>query len=103
MTTRFYRQSIPDIGLSIERATDSVPDDGKFYVIIEGETLGSFRALKPAQQLFRQTVAEIGYRPPEPQGPPKTVSEIMTERYMEAKDLYWSDSHRYRPSGGKGR
>ncbi len=54
MTTRFYRQSVPGLGLSIECATDSVPDDGKYHVIRNGQTLGSFRALKPAQQLFRQ-------------------------------------------------
>ncbi len=102
MTTRFYRQSVPDLGLSIERATDSVPDDGKYHVIRNGQTLGSFRALKPAQQLFRQAVEESGYRP-QTADSGKSSSEMMTDRYMEAKDLYWSASHRYKPGGGRGR
>ena len=102
MPDRFYRQQIPDIKLSIERATESVPDDNKFYVIQDGQTLGSFRSLTPAQQLFRQVVADSGYTP-KPQESPKTVAEMVTERYMEAKDAYWSNSHRYRGRGGKGR
>ena len=102
MTTRFYRQSIPNLGLSIERATGPVPGDGKYHVTRNGETLGSFRSLKPAQQLFRQTVEESGYRP-EPQESGKSASQMMTNRYMEAKDLYWSASHRHKPAGGKGR
>ncbi len=102
MTTRFYRQTIPALDLSIERATGSVPDDGKFHVLRQGETIASFRALKSAQAVFRNVVQESGYRPV-PQDPGKSPSEIMTDRYMEAKDLYWADSHRHRPSGGKGR
>ena len=98
---RFYRQSIPDLGLSIERATDSTPDDGKFYVIHNGKTIGSFRVLKRAQQVFRQITEESGYKPT-PSASGKTVSEMMTERYMEAKDRYWADSYKHRGGGGRG-
>ena len=27
---------------------------------------------------------------------------MMTERYMEAKDLYWADSYKHRGGGGRG-
>ena len=98
---KFYRQSIPDLGLSIERATESTPDDGKYHVIHKGKAIGSFRILKQAQELFRQVIEESGYNPtPATHG--KTTSQMMTERYMESKDLYWADSYKHRGGGGRG-
>ena len=98
---KFYRQSIPDLGLSIERATEATPDDGKYHLIHNGRSLGSYRALKPAQEAFRQVVQESGYKP-SPSAPAKTASQMMTERYMEAKELYWADSYKHRGGGGRG-
>ena len=97
----FYRQSIPDLNLSIERATEAVPDDGKYHVLRSGELLGSYRILKRAQEVFRRVVQESGYAP-KPSDSGKTASEMLTDRYMEAKDLYWSDSHKHRGGGGRG-
>jgi hypothetical protein len=37
---KFYRQSIPDLSLSIERSTEATPDDGKFHIIRHGEIVG---------------------------------------------------------------
>ena len=101
MTTRYYRQFIPDLALSIERATGEVPDDGKYHVLHDGASVGAFRSLKAAQVEFRRIVEESGYRPAPPDSG-KTTSEMMTDRYMEAKDLYWASSHRYRQRGGQG-
>ena len=98
---KFYRQSIPDLGLSIERGTEATPDDGKYHLIRDGQSLGSFRALKRAQEVFRQVVQESGYKPT-PSTPARTASQIMTERYMEAKELYWADSYKHRGGGGRG-
>ena len=97
----FYRQSLPALNLSIERRTEQAPSDGQYHVIKDGELLGSFRSLKQAQKLFRSIIEESGYRP-SPQEAGKTVSEMMTDRYLESKDLYWSDSHKYRGGGGRG-
>ena len=98
---KFYRQSIPDLGLSIERSTDATPDDGKYHLIKDGQPLGSFRVLKQAQEAFRLKVAEAGYNPV-PSGQGKSASQMMTERYMEAKDLYWANSYKHRGGGGRG-
>lgn len=98
---KFYRQSIPDLGLSIERSTEATPDDGKFHVIQHGELLGSYRALNRAKEMFRQIIEESGYDP-SPAVQAKTVSQMMTERYMEAKDRYWADSYKHRGGGGRG-
>ena len=96
-----YRQYIQDLQLSIERETQDVPADGKYYVLFQGEVLGAFRALKDAQSLFKQKVKEQGYAPATAL-PNKSISEMQNERYMEAKDLYWANSHKYRGGGGRG-
>lgn len=101
MNTDFYRHSLPALNLSIERHTEQAPSDGQYHVIKDGELVGSFRSLKLAQKLFRSIVQESGYQPAPPEAG-KTVSEMMTERYLESKDLYWSDSHKYRDGGGRG-
>ena len=96
-----YRQYIPDLHLSIERNTQIVPGDGKYYVLKEGQVLGEFRSLKQAQTLFKQVVEEQNYAPT-PSLPTKSVSEMQNERYMEAKSFYWANSHKHRGGGGRG-
>jgi hypothetical protein len=32
-----FRQAVPDLGLSLERGTEAVPDDGMFHVLVNGE------------------------------------------------------------------
>ena len=101
MAGEFYRQFIPDMELSVERGTDSVPRDGKYHVLKSGRDLGSFRVLKQAQTLFKQVLNESEYQPPPPpEG--KSASEMLTDRYLESKDLYWADSHKFLSGGGKG-
>ena len=34
-----FRQSIPSLGLSVEKGTENVPDDGCFYVLLQGREL----------------------------------------------------------------
>ena len=96
-----YRQAIPDLNLSIEKATDKVPNDGKYHVLRNEEVLGSFRSLKQAQELYRKMVQESGYKPA-PVVTTKSAAEMATENYLAAKDLYWSESHKHRGGGGRG-
>ncbi len=52
MAKDMYRQYIPDINLAIERYSDNVPQDGKYYLLQNGQVLGVFKSLKQAQELF---------------------------------------------------
>ena len=99
MNADSYRQAIPDLNLSIEKATDKVPNDGKYHVLRNEEVLGSFRSLKQAQELYRKIVQESWYKPA-PVVTAKSAAEIATENYLAAKDLYWAESHKHR--GGIG-
>ncbi len=100
MKDQYYRQTIPELELSIERGTNRVPEDGRFYVLRNGEVLGAFRSFKKALELYKRVVEESGYRPPPVEK--QSLSQQAVARYLDAKDLYWAESHKYRALGGKG-
>lgn len=58
-----YKHFIPKLNLSIERNTDQVPNDGKFYIVRDGHAVEGFRSLKKAEEKFKQIVEESGYKP----------------------------------------
>ena len=53
ITSRVFRQSFPAANLSLERATENVPDDGCFHLLIDGVIVKSFRSEKAAQTEYR--------------------------------------------------
>ena len=97
-----YKQYIPDLGLSIEKNTENVPQYGKYYLLREGQIVRAFRTLKKAEAAFRETLAEVGYAPKPAEKQAKSAAEQNLERYLDAKDRYWAESHKYRGKGGKG-
>ena len=97
-----FRQSVPDIALSIERRSSRVPDDGYFYVVLRNEIKGRFRTKAQATVLYRALLQDSGYKPA-PIGAAAPSSSEAVERYLDEKEAYWSDSHRHTKRGGKGR
>ncbi len=45
---RGYRRALPGLGLSVERATNAVPDDGQFHVVRAGEIVFSSKSERRA-------------------------------------------------------
>lgn len=97
-----YRHFIPKLSISIERNTARVPNDGKFYILREGQIIDSFRAIAKAEARFRQLVKESGYKPEVSPTKPRSAADEKLERYLDTKDLYWAESYKYRTKGGKG-
>jgi hypothetical protein len=58
-----YRQVLPDLKLSIERFTESVPADGQWHLLRAGREVGRFRSLKAAQAAWREIVRDSGWKP----------------------------------------
>ena len=56
-----YRHYIPDLGLSIEKNTANVPQDGKYYLVRNGQILKGFGTLRKAEMAFKKLLAESGY------------------------------------------
>ena len=54
-----YRQGIPAIGLSIERGTEGVPDDGQFHVVLNGEEVFASRSQKAVTARYRVLKDEL--------------------------------------------
>lgn len=77
-----YRQTLPALGLSIERYTPNVSDDGAWYLRRGGLEIGRFRSLKAAQEAWAQIVAESGWTPPKRSvDPDKTLARESAERW----------------------
>lgn len=96
-----FKQSVPAIRLSLERATNRTPKNGMFYVFLGDEIKGEFRNKKQALDLYTSLLKASGYTPP---GPESRVNRNETvERYLDDLESYWDSSHKHSRRGGKGR
>lgn len=100
-STSFFRQSVPAIGLSIERATARTPTDTLYYVFLGEEIKGAFRSKKEALELYGSLLRASGYAPPRPE--PSVARNEAVERYLDELETYWDSSHKHTRRGGKGR
>jgi len=53
-----YMQGIEKINLFIKEGTPDVPNDKKYYVIKDGNIIGSFRDLENALKLYKKYIPE---------------------------------------------
>ena len=58
-----YRCFNERAGISIEQGTDKVPDDGKYYVLKDGENVECLKSLKTAEEAYRKLVEEKNLPP----------------------------------------
>jgi hypothetical protein len=49
-----FRQSVPSIGLFLEKGTEDVPDDGHFHLRLRGETVLRTRQEREALEEYRR-------------------------------------------------
>jgi len=88
---------------SLERGTESVPDDGKYYLLLDGQIVNSFRSLKKAKEAYRQLLADIGFEPEakeaEVNGEELRRRERLAIDYYRISD-YWDEAY-YHRGGGK--
>jgi hypothetical protein len=54
-----YKQTNLKANVSLERGTPNVPNDGKYHLIVEGQVVNSFKALKHAKDAYEK---ELGQR-----------------------------------------
>jgi hypothetical protein len=96
-----YLQQLPAIGLSIERTTENVPDDGAYYLIRNGETLSKHSSLKSAQIAWKAVLDEAGWRPEKRHLDPEELLRREDDfRERTRFNEYWGSSHQFR-TGGK--
>lgn len=98
----YYKSYIPDIKLSLEKGTNLVPNDGRYYVVRDGCIIDSFASLKQADGKFKQLVAESGYKPATLQNTKPNAGDETIERYLTSKAIFWAEGPRYKGKRGKG-
>jgi hypothetical protein len=101
MSKMFKIQAI-GVDVSVQRHTDKVPSDGRYYLIKEGEVVKSFRVKGHAIKAFRALLEELGYEPPSKNE--KVDSEEILRAEIDDIEFYrsatyWSRSHEYRDGG----
>ena len=92
-----HKQGIPDIDLFVEQDTERTPEPLKFYIIHQGQVLGSYKGLKAAIAKYNKVKQETGYTPPAvAQNARENLSDAITEEWMNRTEMYWSNSSSYR-------
>ena len=101
--TERYRQGVPALDLYIERATERVPADGRYHVVVGDVVAGSFRSLRGAQLCYRRQQELLGFVP-------AAVASGAADERLRREDLerdllrsasFWAESHKYSNGGGR--
>lgn len=99
----YYKRELPRVELSIERATENVPNDGRFYLVWQSKIIGDFSTEKLALQRYKEILAEVGFEPEETKREQISPSQEWLDQYFYAKEIYWGESHKFQEKGGPGR
>jgi len=97
----FYKRYIPEIELSLERNSENVPADGKYYILRSSKVIFSFRSQKEADRQFDELVRESGYKPSKTADKNLKTHNEGIERYLDAKALFYTIGP-IRKKGGRG-
>jgi hypothetical protein len=98
-----YRRFLPQLNLSIERNTDKVPCDGKYYLLKDGEIVKIFRSQVKADQEFQKMVEESGFKPKTPENIPLDQSNEALDRFFRDRIIFHAEGAKYRGRGGRSR
>jgi hypothetical protein len=100
--SKYFRQSMPPWGVSLQRATEEVPNDGFFHLLVSGQVVGRHKTLKRGQAAYSAALHELGYTPPErPEQPRANATHEAIERHLDELQEFWAGSHKHRRRGGK--
>ena len=98
-----FRHTAIDSSLSVEKDTERVPNDGKYYLLDGSEVVGIFSTKKTAINRFRELLKQQQYAPSPKEDNAINPKAEDLENYFRAKDLYWGTSHDFGSKGGPGR
>lgn len=79
----YYRQSRPGAPVSLERGTNRVPLDGKYYLLKHDKVVASFKSLRQGEAAFREALKEFPLETP--QGMPQRDRQI--EEWLAWREL----------------
>ncbi len=102
-----FRQEVRTIGLSIEQDTSSVPNDGRFHVVVDGIVVFSSKTKAAALTRYRSLRDDLLQNAGIEQRPPDPEETKRRERQFYELQAIMSQSMRQRTinakrKGGKG-
>ena len=101
------RQEVRTIGLSIEQGTSSVPDDGRFHVVVDGNVVFSSKVQSAALTRYRSLrddllqKAGIEQRPSDPEETKRREREFYDFQAVMSESM-WQRTKNAKRKGGKG-
>ena len=87
-----YRQVLSGHALSVEQDTPNVPNDGYYYVLLDGNIQGRYRSLPQALKRYQEIKKTLNIGPPAPA--PRVSAAEAWGRELDSisnKSLLWSD------------
>jgi hypothetical protein len=94
------RRYVPGLDFSLERGTDLVPDDGRYYIVRNGAVIASFRSERAAVGRYKEMIAEAGGYPAQQESgltPEERRAILIKESINKRLDLaedYWTAASR---------
>ena len=83
--------------VSLERATDNVPHDGKFHIVVDAQIVKSVKSQKAALRAYKEAIEATGREPPPREGTETaSASEVAhaeeNDRQFYLSSMYWAFS-----------
>jgi hypothetical protein len=99
------KQGVPELGVSLEQGTEGVPDDGRYYVLVDGVTVFSGVSMAKALAEYRKhRDSLLGKREPskmsiDPELLRRRIAEVEADRFLSAS--YGERKRKGMRKGGK--
>jgi hypothetical protein len=90
-------------GVSLERGTTGVPEDGRWHVVRGGTIVSSYRTLTAAQAAYAREVSVSGWIPSKRSAHRVDVAALAADEALARAEEFWGAAHSFRRKGGKGR
>jgi len=90
-----FRQAVPRIGLSMERGTEAVPEDGQYHVLLDGHRMFTSPSEKDALVEYRRLKdLLLGADPPKGGGRADIREALMREMAERQATAFLAESAR---------
>lgn len=94
-----YKQFIKKVGLSLEKGTEDVPDDGRYHLCKSGQIMASFKTLQQGLKRYKDELEKMGYKPTKKVKKKADLVKEATDSYLLWAESDKAATHRPKKSG----
>lgn len=98
-----FRRYHPETTLSLQQNTENVPNDDRYYILYQGQILGSYKTLKAATEKYEEIFTGLGVKSKAPDARPtkEDIRRMMLEEELIEDEIFWSTRHLRAEKRGK--